>query len=105
MIRRPPRSTLSSSSAASDVYKRQVTIAATGYMVYEALLAHEELKKQGIHARVLDIHTIKPIDRELLLKAARETGAVVTAEEHQVMGGFGSAVAEVLVQDCPVPME
>jgi transketolase len=82
-----------------------VTIAATGYMVYEALLAHEELKKQGIHARVLDIHTIKPIDRELLLKAARETGAVVTAEEHQVMGGFGSAVAEVLVQDCPVPME
>ncbi|HEY5485634.1 MAG TPA: transketolase C-terminal domain-containing protein, partial [Candidatus Cryosericum sp.] len=79
-----------------------VTIAATGYMVYEALLAHKELKKQGIHARVLNIHTIKPIDRELLLKAARETGAVVTAEEHQVMGGFGSAVAEVLVQDCPV---
>nr|WP_279386328.1 transketolase C-terminal domain-containing protein [Candidatus Cryosericum hinesii] len=82
-----------------------VTIAATGYMVYEALLAHEELKKQGIHARVLDIHTIKPIDRELLLQAAHETSAVVTAEEHQVMGGFGSAVAEVLVQDCPVPME
>ena len=82
-----------------------VTIAATGYMVYEALLAHEELKKQGVHARVLDIHTIKPIDRDLLLKAARETGAVVTAEEHQVMGGFGSAVAEVLVQECPVPME
>jgi transketolase len=82
-----------------------VTIAATGYMVYEALLAHEELKKQGIHARVLDIHTIKPIDRELLLKAVRETGAVVTAEEHQVMGGFGSAVAEVLVQEFPVPME
>jgi transketolase len=82
-----------------------VTIAATGYMVYEALLAHEELKKQGIHARVLNIHTIKPIDRELLMKAARETGAVVTAEEHQVMGGFGSAVAEVLAQECPVPME
>jgi transketolase len=82
-----------------------VTIAATGYMVYEALLAYEELKKQGIHARVLNIHTIKPIDRELLLKAARETGAVVTAEEHQVMAGFGSAVAEVLVQECPVPME
>ena len=82
-----------------------VTIAATGSMVYEALLAHEELAKERIHARVLNIHTIKPIDRDLLVQAARETGAVVTAEEHQVMGGFGSAVAEVLVQECPVPME
>ena len=82
-----------------------VTIAATGSMVYEALLAHEELSRQGIRARILNVHTIKPIDRELLLQAARETGAVVTAEEHQVMGGFGSAVAEVLVQECPVPME
>ena len=82
-----------------------VTIAASGSMVIEALIAHENLRKQGICARVLDIHTIKPIDRELLVTAARETGAVVTAEEHQVMGGFGSAVAEVLVQECPVPME
>lgn len=82
-----------------------VTIAASGSMVIEALIAHENLRKQGIRARVLDIHTIKPIDRELLVTAARETGAVVTAEEHQVMGGFGSAVAEVLVQECPVPME
>lgn len=82
-----------------------VTIAASGSMVIEALVAHENLRKQGIRARVLDIHTIKPIDRELLVTAARETGAVVTAEEHQVMGGFGSAVAEVLVQECPVPME
>lgn len=82
-----------------------VTIAASGSMVIEALIAHENLRKQGIRARVLDIHTIKPIDRGLLVTAARETGAVVTAEEHQVMGGFGSAVAEVLVQECPVPME
>lgn len=82
-----------------------VTIAASGSMVIEALIAHENLRKQGIRARVLDIHTIKPIDRELLVTAARETGAVVTVEEHQVMGGFGSAVAEVLAQECPVPME
>lgn len=82
-----------------------VTIAASGSMVIEALIAHENLRKQGIRARVLDIHTIKPIDRELLVTAARETGAVVTAEEHQVIGGFGSAVAEVLAQECPVPME
>ena len=82
-----------------------VTIAATGSMVYEALLAHAALAQQGIHARVLNIHTIKPIDRDLLVQAARETGAVVTAEEHQVMGGFGSAVAEALAQECPVPME
>lgn len=82
-----------------------VTIAASGSMVVEALIAHENLLKQGIHARVLDVHTIKPIDRELLVTAARETGAMVTAEEHQVMGGFGSAVAEVLAQECPVPME
>lgn len=82
-----------------------VTIVATGYLVYEALLAHENLAREGIHARVIDLHTIKPIDRDLLVAAAHATGAVVTAEEHQVAGGMGSAVAEVLAQECPVPME
>ncbi len=82
-----------------------VTIVATGCLVCEALLAHEHLAGEGIHARVIDLHTIKPIDRDLLVTAARATGAVVTAEEHQVAGGMGSAVAEVLAQACPVPME
>lgn len=82
-----------------------VTIVATGCLVYEALLAHEHLAGEGIHAGVIDLHTIKPIDRDLLVTAARATGAVVTAEEHQVAGGMGSAVAEVLAQACPVPME
>jgi transketolase len=82
-----------------------LTIVACGVMVYEALRAHEELAKRGVQARVVDLHTPKPIDRELLVRCARETGAVVTAEEHQVNGGLGGAVAEVLVQSHPVPME
>jgi transketolase len=82
-----------------------LTIVACGVMVYEALRAHEELAKRGVRARVVDLHTPKPIDRELLVRCARETGAVVTAEEHQVNGGLGGAVAEVLVQSHPVPME
>lgn len=82
-----------------------LTIVACGVMVYEALRAHEALAAKGVHARVVDLHTIKPIDRDLLVRCARETGAVVTAEEHQVNGGLGGAVAEVLVQSHPVPME
>ena len=81
-----------------------VTIIGTGIMVQEALKAHEELKKRGISARLLNLHTVKPIDNEEIIKAARETGAIVTAEEHTVVGGMGSAVSEVLVENCPVPM-
>ncbi len=83
---------------------KDVTIVATGLMVNEALIAAEELKKDGIDARVINIHTIKPIDKDILLKAAKETGAIVTAEEHSVIGGLGSAVAEVLSEECPVPV-
>ena len=82
-----------------------VTIIATGLMVEKALEAKEILEKDGINARVIDIHTIKPIDREIIVKAAKQTGAIVTCEEHNVIGGLGSAVAEVLCEECPVPME
>ncbi len=82
-----------------------VCIIACGSMVYEALSAAEILEKEGISARVLNIHTIKPIDKDAIISAAKECGAIVTAEEHQIFGGFGSAVAEVVVQNCPVPME
>ena len=74
---------------------KDVTIVATGIMVSEAMAAAEKLKKDGIDARIIDIHTIKPIDEEILIKAAQETGAIVTAEEHSIIGGLGSAVAEV----------
>jgi transketolase len=82
-----------------------VAIFACGIMVYEALLAAEALEKKGISARVINLHTIKPIDEAAIATAARECGAIVTAEEHQVMGGFGSAIAEVVVKTHPVPME
>jgi len=81
-----------------------VTIVATGMMVELALEAKDELAKDGINARIINIHTIKPIDKELLIKAAKETGAIVTAEEHSVIGGLGSAVAEVVTEECPVPV-
>jgi len=81
-----------------------VTIANNGPVLREAMEAVEMLKEKGISARLLNIHTVKPIDREAIARAARETGAIVTVEEHQVMGGFGSAVAEVVVQTHPVPM-
>ena len=81
-----------------------VTIAATGHMVWEALQAAEILAAEGIRARVLNFHTIKPIDEEAIIAAAKETGLIVTAEEHQVTGGFGSAVAEVAVRYHPVRM-
>lgn len=81
-----------------------VTIIATGLMVNEALEAHELLKGEGINAAVINMHTIKPLDTEIVLKAAKETGAIVTAEEHSVIGGLGSAVSEYLGEVCPVPV-
>ncbi|QZY55779.1 transketolase family protein [Crassaminicella profunda] len=84
---------------------KDATIIATGILVAEALEARELLSNEGIEARVIDMHTIKPIDIEIIVKAANETGAIVTAEEHNVIGGLGSAVAEVLVENKPVPMK
>lgn len=81
------------------------TIIANGLMVYEALKAREMLEAEGIKARVINIHTIKPIDEEIIIKAAKETGAIVTAEEHSVIGGLGSAVAEVLSEHYPVVLK
>ena len=81
-----------------------VTIIATGLMVNEAMIAHDLLKEEGISARVINIATIKPLDKEIIIKAAKETGAIVTAEEHSVIGGLGSAVSEVLCEECPVPV-
>ena len=84
---------------------RDLTIVACGVMVYEALRAREALLERGIEARVVDLHTVKPLDRALITRCARETGAIVTAEEHQVNGGLGGAVAEAVVRSHPVPME
>lgn len=81
-----------------------VTIVATGLMVSQSLKAIEQLENEGISARLINISTIKPIDEELIVEAAHATGAVVTAEEHSVIGGLGSAVAEVLSEHCPTPM-
>ena len=81
-----------------------VTIIATGLMVNEALQAHELLKAESINARVINMATIKPLDAEIVIKAAKETGAIVTAEEHSVIGGLGSAVSEVLAEEYPVPV-
>ncbi len=81
-----------------------VTIIATGLLVNEALQAYELLKNEGISARVINMHTIKPLDRDIVIKAAEETGAIVTAEEHSVIGGLGGAVSELLSEECPVPV-
>ncbi|MGI6117033.1 MAG: transketolase family protein [Bilifractor sp.] len=85
--------------------KDVVTIIASGIMVDKALQAEEALKAEGISARVIDMHTWKPIDEELIIKAAKETGAIVTAENHQVSCGLGSVVSNVLVKNCLVPQE
>lgn len=82
-----------------------LTIFACGIMVYFALQAHDILKKSKINARVINLHTPKPIDTEAIKAAARETGAIVTAEEHALKGGFGSAISEVVSQNCPVPIK
>ncbi len=79
-------------------------IIACGVMVDIALSARELLKAEGINARVINMHTIKPLDEELVLKAAKETGAIVTAEEHNVLGGLGEAVCGVVSENCPVPV-
>lgn len=81
-----------------------ITVIATGLMVNEALIAHEQLKSEGINARIINIHTIKPIDRDIIIKAAKETGKIVTVEEHSIYGGLGSAVAEVVCEEYPVPV-
>lgn len=81
-----------------------VAIIATGLMVNEALMAAEELKKEGINARVINMATIKPLDKDIVIKAAKETGAIVTAEEHNVIGGLGGAVSEVICENYPVPV-
>ena len=81
-----------------------VTIIATGLMVAEAVRAGSLLAETGVSARVLDMHTIKPLDREAVLRAARETGCIVTAEEHNILGGLGGAVSEVVTAECPVPV-
>lgn len=84
---------------------KDLTVIATGIMVSEAMMAAEKLQEEGLDVRVVDINTIKPIDRDIIVKAAKETGRIVTAEEHSVIGGLGSAVAEVVVRECPVAME
>ena len=83
---------------------KDITIIATGLMVAEAIEAGKALAEQGIDARIINIHTIKPIDRDIIIKAAKETGKIVTVEEHSVIGGLGSAVANVVTEECPVPV-
>jgi len=86
-------------------YGDDVSIIACGPMVYEALVAAKKLEQEGIDARVINNHTVKPIDKAMINDSARETGAIVTAEEHQIFGGMGSAVTEVLSNDYPVPVK
>lgn len=81
-----------------------ITVIATGLMVGEAIKAVDALAGEGIHARLIDMHTVKPLDRELVLKAARETGRIVTVEEHNVIGGLGEAVAACLSEEGPTPL-
>lgn len=84
---------------------KDITVIATGIMVAEAMNAAEALAAEGIDVRVIDMHTIKPIDEDVIIKAAKETKGIVTAEEHSVIGGLGSAVAEVLVKNCPAKVK
>lgn len=81
-----------------------VTVIATGMMVQVALQARETMAKEGVSVRVIDMHTVKPLDSELVLKAAKETGCIVTSEEHSIVGGLGGAVAEFVSENCPVPV-
>lgn len=91
----------------AEVFKEgsDVSIIACGPLVYNAILAAKELEKEGIRVEVINNHTIKPMDEKTILESAKKTGAVVTVEEHQVIGGLGSAVAEVLAKNCPTPIE
>ena len=81
-----------------------VTVIATGMMVQVALQARETMAKEGVSVRVIDMQTVKPLDSELVLKAAKETGCIVTSEEHSIVGGLGGAVAEFVSENCPVPV-
>lgn len=81
-----------------------VTVIATGMMVQVALQARETMAKEGVSVRVIDMHTVKPLDSELVLKAAKETGCIVTSEEHSIVGGLGGTVAEFVSENCPVPV-
>lgn len=81
-----------------------LTIIGTGETVYHCLQAGKKLKEQGINARVIDMYTLKPFDKEIVEKAAKETGRIITVEEHSVSGGLGGAVAEIVSQSCPVPV-
>ena len=81
-----------------------VTIFTSGIMTQETMIANETLKAEGISAEIINIHTIKPIDREAVVASAKKTGAVVTAENHNIIGGLKSAVCEVLMEECPVPL-
>lgn len=83
---------------------KDVSIFATGIMTAEAVEAADLLQAEGIDAEVINIHTLKPLDRELVLASAAKTGAVVTAENHSILNALGSAVAEVLAEDCPAPL-
>lgn len=83
---------------------KDITIIATGLMVNEAVEASKILAEQGINARVINIHTIKPIDKDIIIKAAKETGKIITVEEHSVIGGLGSAVCDVVLESAPVPV-
>lgn len=83
---------------------KDITIIATGLMVAEAVEAGKALAEMGIDARIINIHTIKPIDRDIIIKAARETGKIVTVEEHSIIGGLGSAVGDVVLEEFPVPV-
>ena len=84
---------------------KEGTIFATGVMVAEALKAQEVLKEKGIEVRVIDVHTIKPIDKEMILKCAKETKRLLSIEDHSVIGGMGSAISEVLTQEYPAKLE
>ena len=83
---------------------KDITVIATGLMVAEAMEAGKALADQGINARIINMHTIKPIDRDIIVKAARETGKIVTVEEHSIIGGLGSAVGDVVLEEYPVPV-
>jgi len=84
---------------------KDVTVIANGIMVTSAMEAASEMAEMGIDVRVIDMHTIKPLDEDIIIRAARETGKIVTAEEHSIIGGLGSAVAEVLVREYPVKIK
>jgi transketolase len=111
-VSRPPAPVFTKESDSFEIGKANIlrngsdiAIFATGLMVYEALVAAEELENQGVHAAVVDMHTIKPIDKESIISLARKTKRILTVEEHSVIGGLGSAVAEVLSENMPTAMK